>query len=93
MLSFLSAMASKISSRIVSYGSGSQVASGFTELGSARFPFGLKFWTIGGHQLTWGEVQGAIEAISDYMNEAKIWAAVDFWIYEGDKIIGRGQIS
>ena len=97
MLSFLSSMASTISSRIASYGSSGEVgtglSSGFAQLGSPRWPFDLYFWTAAGHDLTWGEAQGAIEVISGYMNEAKVWAALDFWIMDGDKIIGRGQIS
>ena len=97
MLSFLSSMAFTISSRIASYGSNSEVGTGssigFAQLGSLRWPFHLYFWTAAGHDLTWGEAQAAIEVISDYMNESKVWATLDFWIMEGDKIIGRGQIS
>ena len=93
MLSFLSFMASSISARIASSGSSSEIDWGFADLGSARYPFKLYFWTLAGHRLTWGEAQGAMEAISDYMNEAKVWAVVDFMIYEGNERLGRGQIS
>ena len=45
------------------------------------------------HQLTWGVLGAALNALEDFMNENQMWSAATFGIYDGPNYVGVGTMS
>lgn len=52
----------------------------------------LSIWNANNHQTTWGVLRAAIVALADNL-EVKGYGEVIFTIYDGENLVGEGQLT
>ena len=52
----------------------------------------LAVWNANNHQTTYGVLQAAVSALSDCMSSRGAWGTVRFWIFDGGREVGGGEI-
>ena len=45
------------------------------------------------HQITWGMLGAALNALQDFMNSYQIWSAATFAIYDGENQVSVGSLG
>ena len=45
------------------------------------------------HQITWGVLGAALNALEDFMNSNQIWSAATFGIFDGENQVGVGSLG
>ena len=69
-----------------------QVVSGGQSEWDVADTLSLHLWNTNNHQLTWGVVKAALEALNDYMNKSG-YGEVEFSIFDGAHEVGQGAIQ
>lgn len=79
-----------IQQHLQTYGDGVMAATSFD-----RFPsdegLEVSIWNANNHQVTWGVLESALEALGDWMEQYG-YGSVIFQIYDGSNQVGRGSI-
>lgn len=61
--------------------------------GEAQTPFELHAWNENNHQMSWGVLGAAIQAVQDCMLNIEEWGTATFSIWDGETEVGFGVLG
>lgn len=64
-----------------------------TSAAGGQAPLELHAWNENNHQMTWGVLGAAIQALQDCMEKIEEWGTASFSIWDGDNEVGYGVLG
>ena len=49
-------------------------------------------WNADNHQMSFGVLRAAVGALQDYMRREGRWGMVKFWVFDGGREVGAGEL-